>query len=250
MRVQPGPTLEPMLELPVIDLGRMDYAAAYRLQVAHHEEVLAARDAGRPEPGRLLLVEHDPPVITVSRREGAAAHLLASPDILARLGVQVAETDRGGDITYHGPGQLVAYPILDLNFLRLRLHDYLRLLEQSVIDLVAEFQIPSHRDPAGTGVWVPGLAEPFRSSKICAIGIRIKRWVTLHGLAINVTTNLEHFNLIVPCGLAGRSVTSLQREAAARQLATPSMHEVKQRLHASLARNLSQRPRAGDPGPT
>jgi lipoyl(octanoyl) transferase len=196
--------------LPVIDLGRMAYEPAYQAQVAHLEEVMAAREAGAPIPGYLLLVEHEA-VVTISRRAGAADHLLASPELLARHGVNVAETDRGGDITYHGPGQLVVYPILDLNVLNLGLHEYMRLLEQAVIDTCATYGVEGHRDATATGVWVRSSIHGM-DAKIAAMGVRVRRWVSLHGLALNVTTNLEHFGLIVPCGLAGRPVTSLKQQ--------------------------------------
>ena len=236
----------------------MPYAEAYAAQLAAHAEVLAAREAGNPEIGRLLLVEHDPPVITISRRPGARAHLLASDELLARHGVTLAETDRGGDITYHGPGQLVVYPIIDLNHLKLGLHDYMRLLEAAVIDTCARFGITAERDASATGVWVAG-TQPLinadergsnqpsslnpcpsvfisdHSAKICAMGVRVRRWVTLHGLALNVTTNLDHFNLIVPCGLAGRPVTSLQQLIGPR---CPSMPEVKHALTTALSNHL------------
>jgi lipoyl(octanoyl) transferase len=153
----------------------------------------------------------------------------------------VAETDRGGDITYHGPGQLVAYPILDLNAFGLRLHSYMRFLEDVVIATIAGFGITGVRDPGATGVWVAperGGAEASApggaARKICAMGVRVSRWVSMHGLALNVTTNLAHFDLIVPCGLAGRAVTSMERELGA---ACPSMDEVK----AALVRSLRSR---------
>jgi lipoyl(octanoyl) transferase len=253
----------------VIDLGRLPYDAAYALQVEHHAEVLAAREAGTPDPGRILLVEHDPPVITVSRREGARRHLLATPELLAARGVTLAETDRGGDITYHGPGQLVAYPILDLNVYHLGLHDYMRLLEASVIDTLAGFGLPAERDRCATGVWVPqpvpvatGAAhaatpppphtitpacppDPAATAKICAMGVRVRRWISMHGLALNVTTNLDHFTLIVPCGLAGRPVTSLKRELGDR---CPPMPAVKTALAAALTASLAaRRPDASAP---
>ncbi len=286
-----------MLDLPVEDLGHLDYAAAYQRQCDTHAHVLAARASfeSQPDstawphlPGRLLLVEHHPPVITVSNRPTAPSHLIASAEQLQRLGVTVAATDRGGDITYHGPGQLVAYPILDLNVLRLRLHDYLRLLESVVIDLLASLDIPAHRDAAATGVWVPspqtsrepifksqtvvtpsqregeggGLASvtaamPLtaqdatsslpESAKICAMGVRVRQWVTLHGLALNVTTNLAHFDLIVPCGLAGRAVTSIERDYAARfpgespgsARPFPTMPHMKSLLATTLAHHLN-----------
>jgi lipoyl(octanoyl) transferase len=198
------------VELAVCDLGRMAYAEAFALQKDLQRQVIEARP-GPPHPMHLLLVEHDPPVVTVTRRRGARENLLASPEALAAAGVEVAETDRGGDITYHGPGQLVAYPILDLNVLGLRLHGYMRFLEQTVIDTLARFAVEGRRDPEATGVWVAG-AGGAPAAKICAMGVRISRWVAMHGLALNVTTDLAHFDLIVPCGLAGRSVTSLQRE--------------------------------------
>jgi lipoyl(octanoyl) transferase len=222
----------------------MAYREAYRAQCDHVEEVLAAREAGEPEPGRVLVVEHDP-VITVSRRAGAAANLIATPAMLAQQGVAVEETDRGGDITYHGPGQLVVYPILDLNLLNLGLHAYMRLLEDVVIATCAEFRVPAHRDPAATGVWVSpegiGLeAGGGDSAKICAMGVRVRKWVSMHGLALNVRTNLEHFRLIVPCGLAGRPVTSLERECVARAVAVPRLELAGEVLTRHLERAVER----------
>jgi len=218
----------PFPTLDVVDLGRMAYGQAYEEQVRRVEAVRQARDAGAPVAGTILLVEHDP-VITVSRRAGARDHLVATPELLARNGVAVEETDRGGDITYHGPGQLVAYPILDLNLLNLGIHEYMRMLEGAVIQACAEFGIVGNRDPGCTGVWVARPAGP--SAKICAMGVRVRRWVSMHGLALNVTTNLDHFALIVPCGLAGRPVTTLAGELGAR---CPPMERVKGALAAAL----------------
>jgi lipoyl(octanoyl) transferase len=213
------------VDLRVVDLGRMEYGAAYRVQAAHVEEVLASREAGAPEVGRLLLVEHDP-VITVTRRPGALGHLLATPELLARHGVTLVETDRGGDITYHGPGQLVAYPILDLNLLGLGLHAYMRLLEDAAIATCADVGVPAAREAGATGVWVAARnGEP--AAKVCALGVRVRKWVSMHGLALNVTTNLDHFGLIVPCGLAGRPVTSLAAEAHAKAGPRPCMDRVR-----------------------
>jgi lipoyl(octanoyl) transferase len=199
--------------LVVRNLGRMAYGPALEIQRRTHAEVVAARDRGGPSLV-LLLVEHDPPVITVSRRPGALRNLIATGDQLRRERIDVAETDRGGDITYHGPGQLVAYPIFDLNVLGLRLHGYMRFLEQIVIDTLAMFGIMGFRDESATGVWVrpSGGAAGAPAAKICAMGVRVSRWVSMHGFALNVATNLEHFNCIVPCGLAGRTVTSMKRE--------------------------------------
>lgn len=219
--------------LTIVDLGRLAYEPAYQLQCDHVQEVLAAREAGTPEVGRVLLVEHDP-VVTIGRRPGAAKHLTASPELLARSGVAVAETDRGGDITYHGPGQLVVYPIIDLNVVNLGLHDYMRLLEAAVIETAGHFGVRARRDAGATGVWV---GEGPAAAKVCAMGVRVRRWVTMHGLALNVTTNLEHFGLIVPCGLAGRPVTSLERLLGG---ACPPIARVKEELVASLRRRLSE----------
>jgi len=223
----------------VVDLGRVGYDEGYRAQCDHVEEVLASRLAGAPEVGRVLLVEH-PPVITITNRAGTAGHLLATPEALAAAGVGVARTDRGGDITYHGPGQLVVYPILDLNLLNLGLHDYMRLLETVVIDTCKGFGIAAGREPGATGVWVvPGSGDPppGAAAKVCAMGVRVRRWISMHGLALNVTTNLAHFDLIVPCGLAGRRVTSLERELAARGRPCPPIAEVQRALvHAMTAR--------------
>jgi lipoyl(octanoyl) transferase len=214
-------------ELRIRDLGRMAYCPALELQRQVQQEVIAARETdGRME---LLLVEHDPPVITVSRRPGARQHLIATDAMLSNAGVEVAETDRGGDITYHGPGQLVVYPIIDLNRFGFRINTYMRFLEQVVIDTLQTFGADGTRDSSVTGVWVNG-------AKICALGVRVSRWASMHGLALNVTTNLDHFNLIVPCGLAGRGVTSLQRELAER---CPSMDEVKRVMTETFRRNLT-----------
>lgn len=212
----------------VIDLGRMPYAEAYAEQQRHHAEILASREATSDELGRILTVEH-PPVITITKRPGAADHLLASPGLLRRAGVELAETDRGGDITYHGPGQLVVYPIIDLNRVGLRLHPYMRLLEQAVIDTLAGYGIEAVRDEEATGVWTRRGGRPH--AKLCAMGVRVRRWVSLHGLALNITTNLDHFGLIVPCGLAGRPVTSIERERAGD---SPSWADVRDRLTTRL----------------
>ncbi|MHC4416291.1 MAG: lipoyl(octanoyl) transferase LipB [Planctomycetota bacterium] len=240
------------IELVVRDLGDMPYATAFALQKELQRRVIEARPgSGAPigvggESGRpmyLLLVEHVPPVITMTRRGGVRQHLVAGAKQLAAAGVEVAETDRGGDVTYHGPGQLVAYPILDLNVLGFRLHDYMRFLEQVAIDTLARFGIAGRRDPSAPGVWYGEGTEGLRdegteggAAKICAMGVRISRWVSMHGLALNVTTDLRHFDLIVPCGLTGRAVTSIERELGD---GCPSMDDVKrvfvERFRAAVA---------------
>ena len=261
-----------MDELVVRDLGRMRYEPAFEEQCRVH----AAAVAGGADT--LLLVEHEP-VATTSKRPDARQHLLAGKAMLAQHGVEVCATNRGGDITYHGPGQIVAYPIINLSprtgkfpqgaFPAVRggseipgvsevsegrglnLRQYVWLLEQTIIDTVAQFGIAAHRDAGAVGVWVgekvggaktdPNAANhTSQAAKIAAIGVRISRWVTMHGLALNVTTNLDHFKLIVPCGLAGRPVTSMKRQLGER---CPTMDAVKQVLVAQLRRNLrSDRP--------
>jgi len=233
--------------LRAIDLGSVAYQDAYAEQLGWLGRVQNARetpDADLGTAGVVLLLEHDPPVITVSRRPDARSHLVATDEMLKAHGVTVEETDRGGDITYHGPGQLVAYPIVDLNSAGLNLHGYMRLLEGVVIDVCAEFGIVSNRDACATGVWVGGEesreadggpCEPSGNAKICAMGVRVKRWVTMHGLALNVRTNLDHFGLIVPCGLAGRTVTSMGQQLGG---GCPSMDDVKRSLAGKLASAL------------
>jgi lipoate-protein ligase B len=204
-------------ELEIHDLGKMAYEPTLILQRESQSGVIQSRGTPSPSPFHLFLVEHDPPVITQSRRSTAKEHLLASEEHLHAAGVEVCQTDRGGDITYHGPGQLVGYPILDLNALSLRLHGYMRFLERVIIDVLEQFSIEGHRDTCATGVWVG-------DAKICAMGVRISRWVSMHGFALNVAPNMEHYNFIVPCGLAGRSVTSMQQLLGDK---CPSMEEVK-----------------------
>ena len=192
------------MALDVRRLGRLDYQAGLALQKMMVEE----RRAGTIGD-TLLLLEH-PPVITlgVKTRQGPN-HIIASDEELAREGVTVHETGRGGDVTYHGPGQLVGYPILDLKPDRCDVHVYVRDLEDVLMRTVADFGITGTRVQGLSGVWV---GEPGKERKIAAIGVRISRWITSHGFALNVAPDLRHFRLIVPCGIADRSVTSLEQE--------------------------------------
>ncbi len=187
-----------MAVLEVTDWGRLDWAAAYERQRALVEQVKSGE-----VPDQLAFVEH-PHVITRGRN-AKDGHVLASPAVLERAGVSVYETNRGGDVTYHGPGQIVGYPILDLNRWKRDVHAYVRALEEAVIGALGEFGITGRRSEINTGVWVEtaqGLA------KICAIGVHISRWITSHGFALNHTTDLEYFRYIVPCGLT-QPVTSM-----------------------------------------
>jgi lipoyl(octanoyl) transferase len=180
-------------------LGRRPYADTLALQRSLVEQ------RQRAEIDDLLLLVEHPHVLTLGvRGDGGRGHILVPPDQLALRDVEVHESGRGGDITYHGPGQLVGYPILDLKPDRCDVHRYVRDLEETLIRAVGDYGIPAGRIQGLTGVWVG-------EAKLAAIGVRIARWVTSHGFALNVTTDLEYFNLIVPCGIVGRGVTSLER---------------------------------------
>ncbi len=228
----------------IVDLGRLGYRDAYERQAAHHAEVLGARAERGAPAARVLVVEHDP-VITVTRKAIAGGHVLGDVATLARLGVTLEETDRGGDVTYHGPGQAVVYPIVDLNRFGLRLHAYLRLLEQAIIDTIAEVGLAGQRDPDATGVWVPtaGADRAGELAKIAAIGVRVRKWVTLHGLALNVAPDMSHFGLIVPCGLHGRPVTSIEAETGSPPPATAAMGR---RVAEHVVRLLGEPGQRGD----
>jgi lipoyl(octanoyl) transferase len=180
-------------------LGLMPYQEALAFQRALVEDRRANR------VGDLLLFVEHPHVLTLGvRGDGGRTHILVAPEALASRGVEVHETGRGGDITYHGPGQIVGYPILDLKPDRCDVHRYVRDLEDVLIRTAADYGIDAGRVEGLTGVWVG-------RDKLAAIGVRIARWITSHGFALNVTTDLEYFNLIVPCGIADRGVTSLAR---------------------------------------
>ncbi|GIV57539.1 MAG: octanoyltransferase [Rhodothermaceae bacterium] len=195
----------------VCHLGRVAYAPAWDLQRRLQARLIEAkrREPPEPRPHVMLLVEH-PPVYTLGKN-GDAAHLLLSEDALAARGASFFHIDRGGDITFHGPGQLVGYPILDLDRFFTDIHRYLRELEEAVIRTCADYGLTAGRVAGRTGVWIgPDDRGPER--KICALGIRCSRWVTMHGFAFNLNTDLTYFSYIVPCGIADRGVTSLAQE--------------------------------------
>ena len=187
----------------VIDLGLIGYQPAFDLQ----RRLVAARKAGMV-PDLLLLCEH-PHVITLGRN-GHRENLLASDNLLRQMGVEFRVTDRGGDITYHGPGQIVGYPILNLAGIRRDVAWYVRQLEEAMIRATAEFGVAATRKPGMTGVWVD-TAEGKAPEKLAAIGVHLSRWVTSHGFAYNVSTDLRYFDLIVPCGIPDKRATSLER---------------------------------------
>ena len=185
-----------MKVLEVVEAGTVGYAEALDWQ----RQLADDRIAGRLTHDVLLLLEH-PPVLTLGRNSRAT-------HVLEQRGIDVFEVERGGDVTFHGPGQLVGYPIIDLKDYKQDLHWYLRTLEQALIDALALLRIPAARNPGLTGVWTHG-------RKIASIGIHVKQWVTWHGFALNVTTDLSHFSRIVPCGIQGVEMTSLARERGA-----------------------------------
>jgi len=204
----------------ITDLGTTAYRDAWALQERAHAEVLDGAEE------RVLFVEH-PPVITFGRRPGLERNLVASESLLKSRGVEVVHSDRGGDITFHGPGQLVAYPIVRLNDHRLSVGGFVRRLEETVIAALHDLDIPAQKSPDAIGVWVPDASGTL--AKICALGVRIRRGVSMHGIALNVTTDLSYFDLIVPCGLAGRGVTSIEKLLGQR---APTMQRVKSVLAA------------------
>lgn len=195
------------------DWGVLGYRQAWERQQLLFSELIDRKLAGRPQAGRWILCEHRP-VITLGRH-GKRANLLFSPEFLSERGIDYVETDRGGDITYHGPGQLVCYPILDLERLQIGLKEYVDRLEQLVIRVLARYGITAGRVPGATGVWLD--AQGAATRKICAIGVKSSRYVTMHGFALNVNTDLTHFSYIHPCGFIDRGVTSLERELGASQ---------------------------------
>ena len=186
-----------MRPLRVQHAGLVPYEAGLVLQA----DLVAARKADTI-PDTLVLLQH-PPVITLGRST-KAGNLLAGQALLAARGVELFEIERGGDVTFHGPGQLVGYPVLDLKPDRQDAHRYVRDLETVLIGVCGEYGLAAHRKPGLTGVWVG-------EEKVAAIGVRLSRWVTSHGFALNVSTDLDHFGLIVPCGITDRGVTSLAR---------------------------------------
>lgn len=208
--------------LAILDWGRTRYEPAWRAQ----ESLVARRLAGEI-PDTLIFTEHDP-VYTVGLRSGAEKHLVWDADRLALSGIEVVKTNRGGDITYHGPGQIVVYPIVSLDTHR-DLHAYLRFLEEVLIAALARFGLAAARRDGLTGIWI---AE----RKLAAIGVSVRRWVACHGFALNVAPDLAHFTGIIPCGIAATdgTVTSLAVELTARGLSTPLHDEVRTVLAAEF----------------
>lgn len=196
------------------DLGTQDYAKTWEYQEQLFQETLAIKIRNRrehltlPTPNHFLYVAH-PHVYTLGK-SGDINHLLLSESQLESIQAQYYKTNRGGDITYHGPGQIVGYPILDLENFFTDIHQYLRLLEESIILTLADYGLKGERSPGETGVWLD-VGTPF-ARKICAMGVRASRWVTMHGFALNVNVDLGYFDHIVPCGIKGKGVASMHHE--------------------------------------
>lgn len=215
-----------MNTLEVTRAGLVPYEAALALQA----ELVAARKAGTI-PDTLLLLQH-PPVITLGVKvHQSREHVLASDDELRVKGIGLFDAGRGGDVTYHGPGQLVGYPILDLKPDRMDAHKYVRDLEEALIGVCADFGLGATRKSGLTGVWVG-------EEKVAAIGVRLSRWITSHGFALNVSTDLDHFGLIVPCGISDRGVTSLGRLLGT----APPMDGVEERVIHHICRVFDRTP--------
>ncbi len=217
------------------DLGLLSWSDAYALQ----QRIVAARKAGAIDDV-LLFCEH-PHVLTLGRN-ASQKNLLASENVLRQKNVELRETNRGGDVTYHGPGQIVGYPILNLDLIRRDVHWYVRILEEAMIRASADFGITAYRIPGKTGIWVqpPG---NIPEEKLAAIGVHISRWVTSHGFAFNVSTDLRYFDLIIPCGIPDRKATSLEKLLHR----TVALDEVKSRLVHHLSELFSLTPREVPP---
>ena len=220
--------------IKIIDLGHKSYSESFEVQENYFNGTISLKRSNRktdnPQPTHnyLLWVEH-PPVFTLGK-SGKMEHLLVDKEALVEKGIEFYQTNRGGDITFHGPGQLVVYPIFDLDNFFTDIHKYLRFLEEAVIETLKEYGLNGSRSQGETGVWLE-VGTPF-ARKICAMGVRASRWVTMHGLAFNINTDLSYFDHIVPCGIQGKGVTSLSKELG-REI---GLEEVKEKLKTHLGR--------------
>lgn len=205
------------------DLGKMEYRQAWDLQEELLRQNILCKTEGKETTHHLLFVEH-PPVYTLGK-SGKREHVLIGEEEMRKRQIEFYQTNRGGDITYHGPGQLVGYPIFDLERFYTDIGRYLRELEEVIILTLANYGLKAERSKGETGVWLdPDV--PGRARKICAMGVRCSRWVTMHGFALNIKTDLSYFGHIVPCGIVDKSVTSLEQELGY----PPDENEVKQRV--------------------
>ena len=211
------------------DLQRSLFDALIERKMSHRNENLAEDDESI---GTVLLVEH--PAVYTLGKNGKESNLLMGEEYLRSIGADFYRIDRGGDVTFHGEGQIVGYPIVDIEQLGIGLRDYIDALEQSIIETVAHYGIKAGRVAGASGVWL-GSAEERNLRKICAIGVRASRFVTMHGFALNVSTDLRYFNHINPCGFTDKGVTSMERELGS----APDMEEIKELVVNNLSRNLN-----------
>ncbi len=226
------------MERPLVqfeDLGLLDFKTAWDYQTSIFQPIINQKIANRKNPDQqiptknhLLFCEH-PHVYTLGT-SGSSSNLLASEQLLTAKGASFHKINRGGDITYHGPGQLVAYPIFDLDYFFSDIHKYLRFLEESVILTLGDYRIKAGRIEGLTGVWV-NPEDPKNASKICALGVKSSRWVTMHGIGFNINTDLSYFNAIIPCGIKDKKVTSLKQELG-KQV---DFDEVKNKLKTNMS---------------
>ena len=222
-----------VMKANLIDWGVIDYAQSWKQQTDIFDGVINAKHDNSFYENNIIMCEH-PHVYTLGK-SGKNNNMLLNDEQLKSINATLFHIDRGGDITYHGPGQLVCYPILNLEDFSLGLKEYVNLLEEAVIEVCKSYGIKTGRLNNATGVWIDG--ETDKARKICAIGVRCSRYVTMHGLAFNVNTNMQYFSYINPCGFIDKGVTSLAKELGYEL----SMNEVKQRLYASLNNLLNKR---------
>lgn len=215
----------------VVDVGTMGFGECWELQQRLFEEAIRQKAAGQEPEQRVLLVEHNP-VYTLGK-SGKESNLLVAEEFLKSIGAEFFHIDRGGDITYHGHGQIVGYPILDLSQLGIGLKAYIDAIEGAVIATMAEWGITCQRVEGASGVWI--VESGCRMRKICAVGVKASRWVTMHGFALNVNTELRYFDYINPCGFTDRTATSMEKELGRKM----DIEEVKARLLVHFARELN-----------
>lgn len=224
------------LKVKFQDLGLIEYQKAWDYQEKLFQNVVAVKQKNRntkqdnDTPNYLLFCEH-PHVYTLGK-SGKESNLLINEDFLKNKGASLVKTNRGGDITYHGPGQIVGYPILDLNNFSLSIKSYIFKLEEVIIGCLKQFGVNSSRSAGATGVWLDA-DNPAISRKICAIGVRTSHWVSMHGFALNVNTDLNYFEYIVPCGIVGKSVTSISRELG-KKISTEEVKQVLKREFSNV----------------
>lgn len=222
-----------------IHLGLVDYKKAWDYQAEIFNRILSVKSENRSLPGEsqkatdnyVIFCEH-PHVFTLGK-SGNEKNLLIAKEALDSIQATYYHINRGGDITYHGPGQIVGYPVIDMENFFTDIHKYMRLMEEAVICTLAEYDIPAGRIPGLTGVWIDA-NHPTEARKICALGVKTSRWVTMHGFAFNVNTDLRYFDYIVPCGIAEKSVTSMEKELGHKQ----NMLEVEEILKENLRRQF------------